>query len=213
MKKLLLIGAMLIVGATSFSAISEDLTETTGGTGGNTKIYSGTAALPIESQGIIADSTGKKILVLTAVDSTGTNGRNMTFDFGAVGRGKQEVLVGKFQAQVLNDKVAQSLDGATIDVKLERENKKETVHQFEVADTKEPAKKLVKLSYELSNANGLSQDKMAYNGEVIVTAFRPKHNAPEITGSNGVITSAGTAYTVGEFLDNSVSLVFNISGI
>lgn len=204
MKKLLLIGAMLIVGATSFSAVTEVLTP--GGTGTQ---YSGTGRLPIESEGSILDPTGRVVLVLSAVDTAGTDGEALTFNFGAVGRGRQEVLAGRFQAKVLNGLKAPgtpaeevSLKEATIDVKLERGGTKAIAHKFTVNKTGSTTEKLVDLTYELSKANGLSVDGKTYNGEVIATAFRPT-KAVDVDGN----------YKSGEFIDNSVSLVFDISGL
>lgn len=204
MKKLLLIGAMLIVGATSFSAVTEILTE--GGT--DPKYYSGTGRLPIESEGSILDPTGRVVLVLNAVDTAGTDGEALTFNFGAVGRGKQEVLAGKFQAKVLNglkgDGTSEEVDlkSAVIDVKLERGGTKATAHKFTVNKTGSTTEKLVDLTYELSKANGLSVDGKAYDGEVIATAFRPT-----------LAVDTNSEYKSGEFIDNSVSLVFDISNL
>lgn len=214
MKKLLLIGAMLIVGATSFSAVSFDLTETQG-QHPNPNTYSGTGTLPIDSEGVIIDSTGKAILVLSAIDSSGTNGRELTFNFGSVPRGQEQTLIGKFKAEVFENNVQKSLNGATISVELEKGNKKANAVRFEVDSTKNDTAnagkklKLVHLSYELSKSNGLSQDGKQYNGEIRAVAFRPEHNAQAVPDH----IAAGTSYTTGQFFDNSVNLIFNIKNL
>lgn len=201
MKKLLLIGAMLIVGATSFSAVSTDLMLDLVSSGGKTT-YSGTGRLPIESEGSVMDATNRTVLILTAIDSAGTDGRALTFNFGSVGRGKQEVLVGKFQAKVLDNKNPKSLSGANITVNLERGSEKGQALDFTVDSTTQTGKKLVDLTYELSKGNGLSNGGMTYDGEVIATAYRPTVKA-----------DASKEYVTGDFLDNSVNLVFNISNL
>lgn len=203
MKKLLLIGAMLIVGVTSFSAVTEVLSQ-----GGTATQYSGTGRLPIESEGSILDPTNRVVLILSAVDTAGTDGEALTFNFGAVGRGRQEVLAGKFQAKVLNGLEGNGtseevdLSKATINVNLERGTELKTAHKFTVNKTGSATEKLVDLTYELSKANGLSVDGKTYNGEVIATAFRPT----KAVDTNG-------DYKSGEFIDNSVSLVFDISNL
>lgn len=209
MKKLLLLGAMLIVGATSFSAVVTTLTPN----GGPDNVtYSGSGNLPIESEGNIFDPTGKVTLVLNPISSAGTDGASLMFNFGAVGRGKYETLIGSFEAKVL-DGVTQggatpklaNMSGATIDVKLEKGTSKAMAQKVIVKEAgveSDSAKNLVDLTYELSGTNGLSADGTVYTGEIKASAYRPP-----VTATNGA------QYVAGEFIDNSVRLVFNISNL
>lgn len=209
MKKLLLIGAMLIVGATSFSAVVTPLVKSEEE---GTATYSGSGNLPIESEGNIFDPTGKVTLVLNPISSAGTDGASLMFNFGAVGRGKYETLIGSFEAKVL-DGVTQggttpklaNMSGAKIDVKLEKGTESGTAQKVTVKEAgveSGSAKNLVDLTYELSGTNGLSADGTIYNGEIKASAYRPP-----VTATNG------NNYVAGEFIDNSVRLVFNISDL
>lgn len=204
MKKLLLIGAMLIVGATSFSAVTEELT-LTGADGAKT--YLGTGRLPIESEGSILDSTGRVVLVVNPTDNAGTDGESLMFNFGAVGRGRAETLIGRFEAMVLKDNTKVDISKANITVKLEKNGATpQDAHKVVVEKSGTADKKLVDLTYELSSVNGLDSSGKVYNGEVIASAFRPLKNI----GEDGQDTSG---YVDGEFIDNSISLVFDIAGL
>lgn len=197
MKKLLLIGAMLIVGATSFSSVTVDL----GASGGP---YTGTGRLPIESEGSILDSTGRVVLVVNPTDNAGTDGESLMFNFGAVGRGKAETLIGRFEAMVLKDNTKVDISGANINVKLEKNRTDlKDAHKLTVMKSGTTTnEKLVDLTYELSKANGVDSSGTMYNGEVIASAFRP---LKQIGGADG--------YVDGEFIDNSISLVFDIANL
>lgn len=196
MKKLLLIGAMLIVGATSFSAVTVDL--------GNGASYTGTGRLPIESEGNILDSTGRVVLVVNPTDNAGTDGESLMFNFGAVGRGRAEILIGRFEAMVLKDNQKVDISGANINVKLEKNGTDlKDAHKLTVMKSGTTTnEKLVDLTYELSGINGLDASGTVYNGEVIASAFRPLKQA-----------NNGNEYVEGEFIDNSINLVFDIANL
>lgn len=195
MKKLLLIGAMLIVGATSFSAVTVDL-----GSGGT---YTGTGRLPIESEGNILDSTGRVVLVVNPTDNAGTDGESLMFNFGAVGRGRAETLIGRFEAMVLKNNNKVDISKANITVKLEKNGATpQDAHKVIVMKSGSSTEKLVDLTYELSGINGLDASGTVYNGEVIASAFRPLKQA-----------TGGNTYVDGEFIDNSISLVFDIGNL
>lgn len=195
MKKLLLIGAMLIVGATSFSAVTVDL--------GSGTTYTGTGRLPIESEGNILDSTGRVVLVVNPTDNAGTDGESLMFNFGAVGRGRAETLIGRFEAMVLRNNQKVNISGANIEVKLEKNGATpQDAHKLTVMKSGSATEKLVDLTYELSGINGLDASGTVYNGEVIASAFRPLKQAAD-----------GNTYVDGEFIDNSISLVFDIGNL
>lgn len=195
MKKLLLIGAMLIVGATSFSAVTVNL--------GSGTTYTGTGRLPIESEGSILDSTGRVVLVVNPTDNAGTDGESLMFNFGAVGRGRAETLIGRFEAMVLKDNTKVDISGANITVKLEKNGATpQDAHKLTVMKSGTTDKKLVDLTYELSKANGLDSSGKVYNGEVIASAFRPLKQ-----------TGGADGYVDGEFIDNSINLVFDIANL
>lgn len=213
MKKLLLIGAMLIVGATSFSAKVIELKEDSSGS----KTWSGEGNMPINSTGTILDATGKAMLVITPVTNAGPDGESMLFDFGSVTRGKELKQVGKFTAEVMTKKngkiVKADLSKAetSIEVKLfkgssEGANSGKSIAKFTVTD---PAvvgenNKLVDLSYQLSGSNGLTNSGQTYSGEIVATAYRPEKTDT---------TNEGEKYISGRFDDKSVILQVKVSGV
>lgn len=215
MKKLLLIGAMLIVGATSFSARVIELTET----GSGTKKWSGEGNMPINSTGTILDATGKAMLVITPVTNAGPDGESMLFDFGSVTRGKELKQIGKFTAEVLTKKGSNivkadlSKTGTSIEVKLVQGLKSGSrIDKFTVTDpaveldsvAENTKNKLVDLSYQLSGSNGLTNSGQTYSGEIVATAYRPE----KTDTANG-----GDKYISGRFDDKSVTLQVTVAGV
>lgn len=210
MKKLLLIGAMLIVGATSFSARVIELTET----GSGTKKWSGEGNMPINSTGTILDATGKAMLVITPVTNAGPDGESMLFDFGSVTRGKELKQIGKFTAEVITKKAGGivkadlSKQGTSIEVKLvQGTNSGSRIDKFTVTD---PAiagtkNKLVDLSYQLSGSNGLTNSGKTYSGEILATAYRPEKKTGDQADQEDYIS--------GRFDDKSVTLQVKVSGV
>lgn len=214
MKKLLLIGAMLIVGATSFSAKVYELTKSSGdGTSGNPSKWSGEGNMPINSTGTILDATGKAMLVITPLTNAGPDGESMLFDFGSVTRGKELKQIGKFTAEVitkkdgeivksdLTNKVTVELyQGTKIGVDSGKRIAKFTVTDPAVTTNKN---KLVDLSYQLSGSNGITNSGKTYSGEIVATAYRPVE-----TGSN-----KDWEYISGRFDDKSVTLQVKVDGV
>lgn len=95
MKKLLL-GALLIVGVTSFGAVSSELK----GTG----TYSGSGSLGLVSRGEVVDATGKIMLIITPTVSAGADGTSLAFEHGQILVGGSSELTGKFEAKVVTGK-------------------------------------------------------------------------------------------------------------
>lgn len=215
MKKLLLIGAMLIVGATSFSSVVEELKP-----GSNSK-YSGNGLLPVNSTGKILDPTGRAMLVINPLTSAGPDGESILFNFGSVGRGRVVKQVGTFTAEVLTGKANTEPDGdglpeiiksdlkGKIEVKLSRNGElgSNKINRFVVkapdASSVDNTKNLVDLSYELTGTSGLSGDGKTYNGEILATAYRPLVSE----------TPANHTYIGGVFNDRSVNLEVQINAV
>lgn len=99
MKKLLAVAALLAVGATSFSAVTKEVTQSTGHT---------SVALPIGVRGNIVAPTNL-MLEVHAVKSAGVNGDRLEFDFTDLVKGSTvQTLEGTFEARLLD------ADGAEI---------------------------------------------------------------------------------------------------
>lgn len=219
MKKLLLIGAMLIVGATSFSARVIELTKTGGaGTPEDPTQWSGEGNMPINSTGTILDATGKAMLVITPVTNAGPDGESMLFDFGSVTRGKELKQVGKFTAEVMTKKDGEivkadlSKQGTSIEVKLVQGSKSGSrIDKFTVTDpaveldpvAEDTKNKLVDLSYQLSGSNGLTNSGKTYSGEIVATAYRPVESGDK----------QNWKYISGRFDDKSVTLQVTVTGV
>ena len=97
MKKLLLLGAMLILGATSFGYTIE-LGDTPAE--GSEKKYTGSGNLELRSRGNIIDPTNKVLLVVKPTISAGADGTSLEFDFGRMTKKQSKSMVGEFTAEV-----------------------------------------------------------------------------------------------------------------
>lgn len=102
MKKLLFVGALLLVGATSFGAVSQVMMDDTGAETATTGLK-GKASIMVSAQGNIIDATGKAVLVVTPTLSAGPNGDELLFDFIDLVKGETQSLTGRFTAQVVNE--------------------------------------------------------------------------------------------------------------
>lgn len=96
MKKYLL-GALLIIGATSFGAVAVPVTAASGSTG------TGTATLPVKVVGRVLDSATAKILVVTPMKNAGVNGGALEFDFGDLVEGQIQQLEGTYKIEVMQN--------------------------------------------------------------------------------------------------------------
>lgn len=93
MRKLLAVAALLAVGATSFSAVVKEVTQSPGHT---------SVALPIGVRGNIVAPT-KLMLEVHAVKSAGVNGDRLEFDFSDMVKGATvQTLEGTFEARLLD---------------------------------------------------------------------------------------------------------------
>lgn len=92
MKKMLLIGAMLVLGATSFAQRVADLNPA------DSK-YSGGTKLDVLVKGEVVDSN-KNILVITPITNAGADGTTIEFNFGEMKLNSSATMVGKFKAEV-----------------------------------------------------------------------------------------------------------------
>jgi hypothetical protein len=163
MKKLLLIGAMLVVGATSFSEVLVKLTEDNQGQ----KIkYTGQGTMEVTSKGSIIDPTNRLVLVVEPSVSTGADHTALAFDFDKLFKGETRIRESEFIAQVLNDKtpvpilntngtsaISADLDDATKDQVLPLMN-----------DNRD---KIGAISYAMSGGSGLTNNNTVYKGRVL----------------------------------------------
>lgn len=174
MKKLLFMGALLIVGATSFGAVSAEFSDNTGG---NISQGSATANLRLASRGTVIDTTNKAILVVTPTVNAGSDGESLSFDFSSIVKGAEvpQTLEGKFTVEIwANDKKV-SFGAAEVDASLSMvdgftapTNVQNTairgIKLYDAADgTQATGKEIGTLSYILS---AVQTNDMTYTGTI-----------------------------------------------
>lgn len=191
MKKMLLIGAMLIVGATSFGQRVADL-----GTADSSPKTGGTK-LDITVRGEVVDSS-KNILVITPLTNAGADDNTIVFNFGTMALGSSSTLTGKFKAEVFkaNDHTNPiSLSGSTIKVGLgntadstDSTTKKINLNLTSI-ETNTSNNDLGDLTYELSTGstgnNGLVNADKTYEGVVTATVTMHNSNTGNFYNSQG----------------------------
>lgn len=166
MKKLLL-GALLVVGATSFGAVS-DILDVSG---------NGQAALELVASGEILDTTDKPTLVVTPLGA-GSAGNVLEFDFGDLALNVEETVSGQFEAKIVEysnsavnvlptaaDVITATLEGGTDIVTGEK-------IKVTLKDVDNVNKELGTLNYSLSFIPGAvdNDNKIeSYTGTVLAT--------------------------------------------
>lgn len=194
MKKLLLIGAMLVLGASSFGNVFVDLVEDTQGS----STYSGKGILPVVSRGKIVKNVTTDVvtLVVEATTTTGADNNSLEFNFGRLTKGDSKVVLGGFQAKVYKG-TGNSVKELKI-IKSDGTSAISTEIINPTGDLKNLAQTNIgKITYTLSPGSDLNNDKTIYTGEIAaqlaLNADTPlgrfEHNTSslkvKITGLNG----------------------------
>lgn len=152
MKKYLL-GALLIIGATSFGAVAVPVTGTSG-TG------SAAADLPVKVVGKVLDSATKKVLVVTPMQNAGVSSGSLQFDFGNLIEGQDQQLDGAFKIEVMQNGAAVALTkdptASLSGVSVTGTDAKQTTVQVSTTDPASPDD--VTLTYTLSNLSKQSDN-------------------------------------------------------
>lgn len=113
MKKMLFIGAMLIVGMTAFGGRVVDL-----GPANSPGPVSGDASLGIITKGEVVDESNKVLLVVKPTLSAGDDDASLHFRFGDMKAGTAKVVDGEFTVEVLNKGQAIPMtDNLTVKIK------------------------------------------------------------------------------------------------
>lgn len=162
MKKLLMIGAILVLGATSFAGVSVELDKT-----GDT--YGGTGKMTVGSTGMAVEGTNNGTLVVTPTMSAGADGTSLEFSFGDLVKGTTSTVTGRFTAEIIKE------DGIAVALKDSIKSYLETADspdtkgtQTRIQDiqlTSGNANEVGKLSYELTNK--VNNNDKTYEGEII----------------------------------------------
>lgn len=170
MKKLLMIGAILIMWTMSYAATHTDLAAD--GTG--------STSLSLKTTGNVVDTANSTVLVITPTRSVGANGDSLEFNFGTIMAGASSTLIGKFQAQVISDqggsrKYGQLKEGVDGNIKVglikngNTQNFKDTVTALVYSNSgssTDPDSEIATLNYILTSASGVKDSGKTYEGEI-----------------------------------------------
>lgn len=96
MRKLLIIGLILIVGLTTFAGVSTELV-------GTDSVYVGEAKMNVGSRGIATDGTGSGTLIVTPTINGSVDGTVLQFNFKDLVAGMTQKTTARFKAEVIND--------------------------------------------------------------------------------------------------------------
>lgn len=99
MKKMLFIGAMLIVGITAFGGRIVDLGPSPSG---NSSTVSGDASLGIMAKGEVVDESTSVLLIVKPTLSAGDDDASLHFRFGDIKSGSSKAVDGEFTVEVLS---------------------------------------------------------------------------------------------------------------
>lgn len=198
MKKLLMIGAILIMGTMSYAATHTDLAAD--GTG--------STSLSLKTTGNVVSAAKKALLVITPTRSVGANGDSLEFNFGTLMPGANATVVGKFEAQVITD---HSTDGrkygilkegdstgqnGNIKVGLVQNGNTTTLKESITVQAKNSSNQdIADLIYTLTPASGVKDSGKIYEGEIEST----------------LIVDDGT--NTGVFFDRTVSVAVQITDV
>lgn len=219
MKKLLLMGAMLIVaGATSYGSILAKLEGTDVPAQQPEKVaYNGSANLPLRSRGSIINPVNRVILVVKPTVSAGPDGGSLEFNFGQLTKTDTKSMTGKFTAEVF--KGGSSPTAAMTPVKLTDTNmvvnlngngsttggQNQTVKRplySSVVTSKNPTE-IGMINYTLAASNGV-QGNYTYQGTLV----------SEVTlGTKTDGTDISSQVVAGSFLDNSTYIYVGVKDV
>lgn len=194
MKKLLFMGALLIVGATSFGAVTDVFNGATGATTGSD--LSAEATLKLSASGSIIDSTGRALLVVTPVGTEGADGESLSFNFSDAITGQRQNLQARFTAEIIADD--KNLDFPA--------NGPTVIFEKSTAATGSPAIENNRISKIEVSDNGTNEQigTLSYTLQGVMT------NPQKYTGT---VTATLDATEVGSFIDKSAQIKVSVSAL
>lgn len=172
MKKLLMIGAILVLGATSFAGVEVELNNTGGSN------YSGIGKMTVGSTGYAVEGANTGTLIVTPTMSEGADGTSLEFNFGNLVKGATGTANGRFKAEIvkeegvvlpLDNKVSAKLQiiGIGTDGGIAVTDKADKIENIQLKGGNSDDA-FGTLSYELTNKRENNAGK-TYEAEVITT--------------------------------------------
>lgn len=164
MKKLLMIGAILVMGTLGYAAQTTELDPTAG---------TGKTSLSLKTTGNVVSAASKVLLVITPTRSAGPNGDSLDFNFGTLTEGQSNTLIGKFTAEVITGDAADRkygiLDSSNLTVKLMKGTDKQDSFDNQVKNRN--GETVATVSYTLTDASRITNSGRTYEGEIEATAI------------------------------------------
>lgn len=158
MKKLLMIGAILVMGTLGYASQTTELDPTAG---------TGKTSLSLKTTGNVVSAANKVLLVITPTRSAGPNGDSLDFNFGTLTEGQSNTLVGKFTAEVITGDTQRKYGILTSDnltVKLMKGTVKKDSFDNTVKNSNN--EDVAKISYTLTKASRITNSGKTYEGEI-----------------------------------------------
>lgn len=163
MKKLLMIGAILVMGTLGYAAQTTELDPTAG---------TGKTSLSLKTTGNVVSAANKVMLVITPTRSAGPNGDSLDFNFGTLVEGQSNTLIGKFTAEVITGDAQRKYGVLTSDnltVKLMKGTSK--LDKFDNQVKNSDGQTVATVSYTLTDASKITNSGRTYEGEIEATAI------------------------------------------
>lgn len=163
MKKLLMIGAILVMGTLGYAAQTTELDPTAG---------TGKTSLSLKTTGNVVSAANKVMLVITPTRSAGPNGDSLDFNFGTLVEGQNNTLIGKFTAEVITGDAQRKYGVLTSDnltVKLMKGTAKQDSFDNTVKNSNGDT--VATVSYTLTDASKITNSGRTYEGEIEATAI------------------------------------------
>lgn len=168
MKKLLLLGAILMLGSFAYGSSVNEINGT-----------EGRGSLGLITTGSAMDVTNSVVLEVRPTLSAGIDGNSLEFNFGDLLPGASEVRTGKFKAQVLNKGVPVVLDNNTLNVTVKGADGTNMTQQQELKNTAGVA--VGKILYSKAGGSGFIDTGKTYEG--IITSAVNIDNKKEAQGT------------------------------
>lgn len=186
MKKLLMIGTILVMGTLGYASQTTELDPAAG---------TGKTSLSLKTTGNVLSAANKVLLVITPTRSAGPNGNSLDFNFGTLTEGQSNTLIGKFTAEVITGDVQRKYGTLTkdnLEVKLKKGDTKQDSFDNTVKNSNNQT--VAKISYTLTKASRITNSGKTYEGEIEAIAT-------PITGGTGL------------FLDRELNINVEVKGI
>jgi hypothetical protein len=172
MKKLLMIGAILVMGTLGYAAQTTELDPTAG---------TGKTSLALKTTGNVVSAASKVMLIITPTRSAGPNGDSLDFNFGTLTEGQSNTLIGKFTAEVITGDTKREygiLTSDNLSVQLMKGTDKKNSFDNQVKNSNGDT--IATVSYTLTDASRITNSGKTYEGEIEATAI------PNTNGHTGL---------------------------